>query len=650
MYGYAFSEQGQLLYTYGNKKKASLEIMSLKFANFLIDPIMRSSWRAVVLLWKPMAYWTLVVYAFFSSLIIPISVAFLNFGMFRGDQMIAGNEELISWFLSPAGLFYLFTIALLIMTGVVVRYAGFYQIISDDLRGEPISVKVIALHIAQRIHILMKLCAFTMIATAIALIPLLAGLYLCYSIWLSGFDINYYISTTPPEWYRALIAGGIWGGTWLLGVLAVVSWTLPALPAYLDGNKTIRESLQESWSVSYTQMLRFLKMIGVVLLFWFVIRVMSDAILLTIFGTIAETMHSHFDSLRMIAVVTAAYIIFALFIGTVISFIGFSLLSAIVTKFYFKDSPENVNIVVPGFQSLIRKTFAIFGWWFTPLRMAVLILTVTAGSLAVSFFLIGESSDQSDVQIIAHRANAMGAPENSIAALDNTISLGADMAEIDVQLTRDGNVIVHHDADFMRSAGDPRRLSDVSFDEIASLRMHSNLDLPESMLRIPTLGDFLNMSRGNIVLMIELKYYGFNSELAEKVIELIRDHEMEEQVLLMSLSLEAVQQLRELAPDMKIGYVSAAAAGDLTRLNVDFLAVSQQSITPRLISNSKNRGIPVFAWTVNDSGDMIDAIQTGVNGLITDEPEQAIHISAEMAGLTMAERLLLRFGFVLSVK
>ena len=629
-------------------KKNRIEHMSLLFANFLFDPIMRSSWRAVVLLWRPMAYWTLVVYAFFSSLIIPISVAFLNYGLFRGDQMIAGNEELISWFLSPPGLIYLFTIALLIMTGVVVRYAGLYQIVSDNLRGEPISVKMIALHIAQRIHILMKLCAFTMVATALALIPLAAGLYLCYSIWLSGFDINYYISATPPEWYRALVAGGIWVVFWLMGVLAVVSWTLPALPAYLDGKRTIIESLRQSWSVSISEMLRFLKMIGVVLLIWFVIRLMSDAILLSVFGMIAETMHSHFDSLRMIAVVTGAYLIFALIIGTVISFAGFSLLSAIVTKFYFKDSPENVNIVVPGFQSLIRKTFAVFGWWFTPLRMAVLIVTVTAGSLAVSFFLIGESSDQSEVQIIAHRANAMGAPENSIAALENSISLGAHMAEIDVQLTRDGTVIVHHDADFMRSAGDHRRVSEVHFDEIASLRLHSNVDLPENLLRIPTLSDFLNMSRGNIILMIELKYYGFNPELAAKVTELIRDHDMEEEVLLMSLSLEAVQQLRELAPDMRIGYVSAAAAGDLTRLDVDFLAVSQQSITPRLISNSKNRGIPVYAWTVNDSGDMIDAIEKGVNGLITDQPEQAIRISGEMAGLTMAERLLLRFGFVLS--
>jgi glycerophosphoryl diester phosphodiesterase len=304
--------------------------------------------------------------------------------------------------------------------------------------------------------------------------------------------------------------------------------------------------------------------------------------------------------------------------------------------------------VVPGFQSLIRKTFAVIGWWFTPLRMAILIITITAGSLAVSFFLISEPADHPGVQVIAHRANAMGAPENSMVALENSILVGADMAEIDVQMTADGTVIVLHDADFMRAAGDPRRVRDVNFDEISSLRLHSNLDFPESKLRIPTLEDFLEISRGNIVLMIELKYYGFYPELAEKVTEIVRRFEMEDEVLLMSLSLEAVQELRTLAPDMKLGYVSAAAAGDLTRLDVDFLAVSQQAITPRLISSSYNRNIPVYAWTVNNTGEMIDAIKKGVNGLITDETEEALRISGEMAKLTMAERLLLQFGFVMS--
>jgi glycerophosphoryl diester phosphodiesterase len=621
--------------------------MPKRIAHFVIDPVFRSSLRSVILLWKPMAFWTLIVYTFFSALMAPLIVGMVNWGIFRGDRLIVGNEELLTWAFSPTGIFYVFSILLITLTGVVIRYAGLFQIITDDLNGDVISVKEIALHILQRIHILIKLCAFTIAAAVLILLPLIGGLYLIHHIWLTEFDINYYLSVTPPEWHRALITGGIWTGLWGLTTLGLITYSLPALPAYLDGKRTIIESLRMAWSMPFVRMLRFLKIILVVVGIWFLIRITSDATLLFLFGFLSDWLHTRVDSLRAIAFLTGGYLFISLTAATIISFIGFSLSSAIITKFYYKDSPLRTSIVIPGFQKIIHKTISVFTWWLTPLRMALLVLILLAGSLTVTLVFLSEPAYTEKVEVISHRANALGAPENSIPALVNSITVGGDMAEVDVMLTADGSVIIFHDADLMRMAGDPRRIDEITSAELSDLRLITRQQIPDEQLRIPTLEEFLEIARDNITLMIELKYYGFQPELAEETIRIIREQNMEDQVVLMSLSLRAVNQVHQLAPDIPVGYVSAVAAGDITRIPADFLAISHQNITPQLIRLTRERNQPVYAWTVNQSADMVTAIEKGVSGLITDEPDLAAEIVAEMSQLTRTERLLLQFGFLI---
>jgi glycerophosphoryl diester phosphodiesterase len=340
--------------------------MPRRIADFVIDPILRSSIRTVYLLWKPMAFWTILVYAAFTALLAPLVVNMVNRGVFRGDRLIVGNEELAAWFLSPSGFFYLFAIALITLTGTVIRFAGLYQIVSDDLKGDPINVKEIALHILQRIHVLVKLCIFSFFGSIMILLPLAAGLFAVYSIWLTEFDINYYISATPPEWTYALWAGGTWAALWALATLGLLAWSLPALPAYLDGRRTIWESLREAWTMPFPRMLRFLKIIAVLAGLWFLLRITTDAVLLFSFSFVADRLLADTESLRIIAFFTGSYFLFSFTIAAIISFFGFSLASTIITKFYYKDSPLNVQIVDPGFLKLAGKTFSFFTWWLTP--------------------------------------------------------------------------------------------------------------------------------------------------------------------------------------------------------------------------------------------------------------------------------------------
>ncbi len=616
------------------------------------DDLLKSSWRSVLLLWKPMAWWTFLVYLVFTALSAPLLFSLLDWTIFRGDRLFVGNDDLYTWFFSPAGFSYLFLFILILLIGWVIRFSGIFQIITDDLEGRKVSLRGTSLHIAPRIPVLVKMCVLTVVGFILLLIPLIIGLLIVHQIYLTEFDLNYYWYMTPPEWYRALTYGGIWAAFWFIGSLIMVACLLPALPSYLDGKHSMKETFLKIWYAPMSETLRFLKVIGVIIAGWISVRILADAILLTTFLFLTHWANTTFESLRPLAILTGGYLFTSITMGIIISFFGFSLLSVVITKFYYRAMQPDVIPQAPGFRALTMKTLGFLTWWFKPLRAGLLLFALVLGSLATTYLMVGFGTDQPDgewVITISHRANAGGAPENSLSALENSIRMGVDMAEIDVQLTADSVVVVWHDEDLMRMAGDPRRIADVRFAEIEDLFLLNSDDhnQPETFRdRIATLEQFLEASKGQIELMIELKYYEPNPLLAEKTVELVRNYGMEEHVVYKSLNYSAVEQLRNLTDSIPVGYVSAASIGDISRLPVDFLSVFHQNVTAELVRNMRNRDQQIYVWTVNNRDDVIAALEKGVDGIITDYPEMTLSMIDEIAMLSPAERILLQFGLL----
>lgn len=593
-----------------------------------------------------MAGWTVLVYALFTALLLPMLTAFLNWGIFRGDRMIVGNDELYTWFFSPAGSIYLFVAILIVLIGLVIRFSGLFQIVTDFHANETVSVKNTFLHIVPRFHVIVKLCAITIAGFILLLLPLLLGLGIIYWSLLTEFDINYYILSTPPEWYIAVRWSIFWGSLWGLFALFLIACSLPALPAYLSGDKSILGSIKEVWNAPLFKTLKLIKTMTLVVAVWFLIRLIFEGLLLASFLALSEWVQLSFESLRLIVLTTGTYLFLSITIGSIISFFGFSMISTVIINFYYDHARPGINIQVPDFLRLTRKTFGLFIWWTKPIRATALILTVFLGGLGVSYFISQDEADNQTVLNIAHRANALGAPENSIAALENSIALGADMVEIDVQLTSDGEVIVIHDVDFIRVTGNPARVRETTYSEISDLLLITDQEIPDQKRRVPTLAEFIDAADNDIKFLIELKYYGFYPELAERAVEVVREKNIEDRTLFMSLSMDALRQMNQIAPEFAMGYTSAAAAGNLHRLPANFLAAFHQNLSVQLVSEFSSQGRPVFAWTVNNAQDMISAIEVGATGLITDRPDLANTVIEEMKSLTRAERLLLNVGLL----
>ena len=149
-----------------------------------------------------------------------------------------------------------------------------------------------------------------------------------------------------------------------------------------------------------------------------------------------------------------------------------------------------------------------------------------------------------DVEITAHRGGAAKAPENTLAAIQQAIEDQTDWVEIDVQESRDGVVIVAHDSDLKKVSGFDAKIWEATADELRAIDIGSYFGPAFSSERVPTLAEVLDACRGRVRVNIELKYYGHDQNLEQKVVDLVEEHEMVDDVVIMSLNADGVRKFK----------------------------------------------------------------------------------------------------------
>nr|WP_302478589.1 glycerophosphodiester phosphodiesterase [Ruegeria arenilitoris] len=244
-------------------------------------------------------------------------------------------------------------------------------------------------------------------------------------------------------------------------------------------------------------------------------------------------------------------------------------------------------------------------------------------------------------EVIGHRGAAAVRPENTMAAVLKAIEDGADWVEIDVQETADDVVIVAHDSDFMKLAGVNLKVRDATMEDVAQIDIGSWFGPEYADERTPTLREVLEAAKGKAKVIIELKYYGHDVDLENRVVALVEELGMQDDIATMSLKYPAVQKMKSIRPDWRAGVLAATAVGDLTGLEGDFLAVNAAMATPGLVRSVHEAGKDIYVWTVNDPLQMSAMASMGVDGLITDRPAMANEVLRVRAEMGPAERLLL---------
>lgn len=227
----------------------------------------------------------------------------------------------------------------------------------------------------------------------------------------------------------------------------------------------------------------------------------------------------------------------------------------------------------------------------------------------------------SEIQITAHRGSSGRAPENTMAALEAAYEDMADYAEIDVQETKDGLLVVCHDTNLKRLAGVDRALKTMTAEELEQLDVGGWFSDGFKGTRIPSLEKVLEYCKGRLKLNIEIKSVGKSSGLPEKVAGMVEAFHFEEQCVITSTSLSYLKRVKEYNEDLKTGYIVSAAYGDYyLDPAIDFISIRSSSVTEKLILAAHENGKEIHAWTVNKKNDIRRMLEMGVDNLITDYP------------------------------
>jgi glycerophosphoryl diester phosphodiesterase len=217
--------------------------------------------------------------------------------------------------------------------------------------------------------------------------------------------------------------------------------------------------------------------------------------------------------------------------------------------------------------------------------------------------------------IIAHRGASAERPENTLAAFRRAVALEADGIELDVHVTRDDVPVVFHDATLRRLTGVAGRVAGKSWAELRSLRVQGHEP-------IPRLVDVLRLTRGLVVVQIELK-----SGPVVPIVRAIKAARAAEWVILASFDLRLVAEARKLAPAMPRMLISegrvapALLVRRLAACGASGLSVNRRAVrSAAWVRHFQMRGYTVWAWTVNDPAEARRLAERGVDALLGDDP------------------------------
>ncbi len=261
----------------------------------------------------------------------------------------------------------------------------------------------------------------------------------------------------------------------------------------------------------------------------------------------------------------------------------------------------------------------------------VLLILAAAGMINVYFTIRNDSLFLSQalhrIQIVSHRGSSIEAPENTLPSLEYAIDAHADYAEIDVQQTKDGVLVLLHDTTLKRTTGVNKPLWKMNYEELQTLDAGSWFGEEFADTPIPTLEEVLQLCKGKIKLNIDVKINGYEQELAERLVELIEQYDFKYQCVVSSWNYDLLYRIKQLDNDIRTGQIISAAFGPFyDREYVDFLSLRSSFINKNVVTQVHQAGKEVHAWTVNSRTEMERMKSLGVDSIITDDPHLAKEI------------------------
>lgn len=244
------------------------------------------------------------------------------------------------------------------------------------------------------------------------------------------------------------------------------------------------------------------------------------------------------------------------------------------------------------------------------------------------------------VGIIAHRGASGSAPENTIAAVKLAIEMKVDFVEIDVQMSKDGHVVLMHDSTVNRTTSGKGVASDLTIEELKSFDAGSWYDRKFYMERVPTLAEILKLDFKDSKLIIEVKNSSnYFKGIEQKIHDLVLQFKKNKIVVYKSFNMDTLERFEKIAPDVERLYVILGPVFGLFYIdealrlgspfdfkNYKYLQVHKYLLNKELIEDAKSRDIKIIVWDVQNKMDGQKFSNLGVHFIETDFPESVLEL------------------------
>jgi glycerophosphoryl diester phosphodiesterase len=537
---------------------------------------------------------------------------------------------------SPFGIAALVLVAAIAIGITALQVACLLTIGLAGARGTRLRVCDAFAHGISRAFRIVRVTAILVVRLILLALPFVAALGATYWLLLRAHDINYYLSAHPPEFWVAVAIGGVIAvallivlarraTSWLLVLPIVVFEPPPPHRAFgesarrMQGRRAAAAFVLLAWAIG-----------------WALISSLVSGGLRALGRATAPLLGGSLPSLLFFI---GLYLVVAVLVALVVGMLAAAVFALIVAFFYREAGlPADVALPHPFDNKLELAGRRLHVSWAAivgSLAAAVVVMVIVANVFMKS------SWTEHPVRIFAHRGASKEAPENTLAAFRKAGTEHTDFVELDVQESSDGVVLVNHDEDLMKLARSPLKIWQTPAAQIQAVDIGSSTSPAFSDQRVPTLAAVLEACKGVSEVDIELKDYGHDQQLEERVVALVEAAGMQDHIVTMSLNPKMVARMKELRPHWTSGVLITKSIGNPRALPGDFLAVQKALATRRFIREVHSMGRPVFVWTVDDPQTMLRFVGLGIDGLITDEPAVAREALANYHAMTQAQRLLL---------
>ncbi len=214
---------------------------------------------------------------------------------------------------------------------------------------------------------------------------------------------------------------------------------------------------------------------------------------------------------------------------------------------------------------------------------------------------------------IGHRGARAYEPENTLLSFKKAIDLGVDAIEFDVRKTRDGELVVIHDADVSKTTDGRGLVGELTLEEINHLSA-------EKGQKIPTFEESLDFLDGKVKIVIELKESG----LEEIVVNLLHIKEIQENVIVVSFNEDVLRAMKHLDENIETGLIYVRHKDPLSvalKLKAEYILPLYRFVHTADIRRAHEKGLKVIAWTINSRDEAIEYARKGLDGIASDKPD-----------------------------